>query len=83
LNISLPLAKSSIAHPPFEDVTVIWVLLKVIGAVTVTVNEVEPDPVGPEFTGEVTVTPQVASEETAVTVIAVFGATPVQEKPHD
>jgi hypothetical protein len=83
LNISLPLAKSSIAQPPFEVVTVIWVLLAVFGAVTVTVRVVEPDPVEPEFTVGVTDTVQAGLEVAAVIVIKVFGGTPVQLKPQD
>lgn len=81
--ISLALAKFAIAHPPFEDVTVIWVTLVVAGETMVTVRVVEPDPVGPEFTLGVTVTVQAAFDETAVKVISVFALTPAQAKPHD
>jgi hypothetical protein len=80
---SLPLAKLAVAHPPLEDVTVIWVVLPVEGEVMVTVNVVEPDPEAPDGTGLLTVTVHAEFEETAVIVIGVFGATPVQENAHD
>jgi hypothetical protein len=84
VKISLPLAKLEIAQLPLEVVTVISVELPPLGAVTLTVRLVVPDPVGPALTvvGR-TETVQAELEETILIAIEAPCVTPVQENDHD
>ena len=83
--IVLPLANAVIAQLPLEDVTVIWVELPAtLGAVTVTVKVVDPEPVDPDGTLVGATTAVHAGLEDAIeTVIVELGVTPVQANPHD